>query len=56
MKGLQVKDNGGFMDINLTLRPLPELQTGCRGMMMVIFETVSNVQKTEGKPELPNQK
>lgn len=42
VKGLQVKNNGGFLDINLIVKPLTDLQTGRRGMMMVIFDEVTS--------------
>jgi two-component system CheB/CheR fusion protein len=56
VKGLQVKDNGGYVDVNLIVRPLPDLQTGHRGMMMVIFEDVSLLKdKTPHKPVPPKR-
>ncbi len=56
VKGLKVKDNGGYVNVNLIVRPLPDLQTGHRGMMMVIFEDSSPLKdKTPHKPVQPKQ-
>ncbi|MCW8932912.1 MAG: PAS domain-containing protein [Gammaproteobacteria bacterium] len=38
VKGLQVKDNGGYLKVNLHLKPLPDFQSDQHGLMMVIFE------------------
>ena len=35
---LQVKDNGGYTEVNLTVRPILDLHTGLDGLLMVIFE------------------
>lgn len=45
--GVRVKNNGSFVDVNLTVRPLSDLQTGRRGIMLVIFqEVVAEKMKT----------
>lgn len=46
---LDVKNNGGSLDIRLVVRPLPDFQTGGRGMMMVIFEPVATDGKEKSK-------
>jgi two-component system CheB/CheR fusion protein len=40
VSGLQVKDIGGFISVNLRVRPLPHFETGQRGLVLVIFEEV----------------
>lgn len=55
VKGIQIKDNGNTLDIDLTIRPLPDFQTGCRGMMMVIFEPLFTENKAVNKTSTPNQ-
>ncbi|TKB05968.1 chemotaxis protein CheB [Desulforhopalus sp. IMCC35007] len=52
MKGLQIKDNGTFVSLNLIVRPLPDFQTGRHGMMLVIFDTGSPDVKKKGKTVL----
>lgn len=52
LKGLQVKDNGTLLDLNLTVRPLPDFQTGRHGMLLVIFDVVSPGVKKKGKAQL----
>ena len=47
MNNLQVEEAGGWMAINLTVRPLPERETGLRGLIMVMFEEV-----TENKEQI----
>jgi two-component system CheB/CheR fusion protein len=56
VKGLQVKDNGGFIDVNLIVRPLPHYHTGVRGMIMVIFEPVAQDLTTKAKVYQPKQR
>ncbi len=40
-KGLQVKNDDDSLDVDLIIRPLPDMQTGRRGLMLVIFEEVA---------------
>ncbi len=42
INGMKAKDNGGSVDINLIVRPLPAVQTGRRGLMMVLFDAVAH--------------
>jgi len=53
IKGIQVKDNGDYAEVNLIIRPLSDLQTGRRGLMMVIFDEV--VQMKKGKAIKPQR-
>jgi len=53
---IRVKDNGGYHDINLILRPLPEVKGGRRGLMLVIFEEIGKGQKQpRTEPEQPEK-
>lgn len=60
IKGLQVKDSFGAVNLTLIVRPLPDLQSGQRGMMMVIFDEVTGQEveqalaKKTGKPVKKN--
>lgn len=45
VKDLQVKENSGYITIDLIVRPLPDLQTGRCGLMMVIFDKGSPQEK-----------
>jgi len=47
INNLRVKTNGDFQDINLIVRPLPEIQKGLRGLMLIIFSEIPNVQDAE---------
>jgi len=38
VKNLQVKENGGYTSVNLIVKPMPDFQSGSRGLMMVIFD------------------
>jgi two-component system CheB/CheR fusion protein len=38
VKGLQVRNNGGYLTVNLMVKPLPDFKTGQPGMMLVFFE------------------
>ncbi|MBM9514014.1 chemotaxis protein CheB [Desulfogranum marinum] len=49
IKGLHVKTYDGLFDVNLIVRPLPDLETGSSGIMMVIFEPVSSDLKPQAK-------
>ena len=40
IENLRVKNNGESQDINLIVRPLPEIQRGYRGLMLIIFNEV----------------
>ena len=44
IENLQVKTNGDFQDINLIVRPLPEIQRGFRGLMLIVFDEVPEQQ------------
>lgn len=48
VKNLRVQNNGDSQDINLILRPLPVVQSGYRGLMLIIFdEKHGGLSKTE---------
>jgi len=38
VNGLQVQNEGGYLNVNLLIKPLPDLQTGQRGLMIVFFD------------------
>jgi two-component system CheB/CheR fusion protein len=40
VKNLRVQNNGDSQDINLILRPLPDIQSGYRGLMLIIFDEI----------------
>jgi two-component system CheB/CheR fusion protein len=47
VQDLRVQNNGDSQDINLILRPLPDIQSGYRGLMLIIFdERHDNLSKT----------
>ncbi len=46
MNGLQIKEKGTQVNLNLIVRPLPDLKTGHRGMMMVIFDEIPAAAET----------
>ena len=56
VKGLQVHNNGGYIDVNLIIKPLPDLQIGLRGLMMVIFDEVSPQHEGEKAAKLTKRK
>ena len=41
VEGLRVETGTGFLNVKLTVRLMTDFETGCRGMMMVIFEAVA---------------
>jgi two-component system CheB/CheR fusion protein len=45
INNLQVKENGGHVAINLILKPLRDFQTGHRGLMLVVFEEITEARK-----------
>jgi len=45
-EGLRVKNNGGFILVNLTVRPVSDPQ-GLQGMIMVVFEDVTTPKQAE---------
>jgi hypothetical protein len=48
IKNLRVQNNGDSQDINLIVRPLPDIQSGHRGLMLIIFDEISDkIAKTE---------
>ena len=47
IKGLEVKENGGFVKVNLRVKPLPGLKTGRPGMMMIIFDEIISHSEDE---------
>lgn len=49
LSGLRIEDGGGYCEVDLTIRPLPDIQTGNRGLMMIIFEE-KRVMKENGIP------
>ncbi len=50
IKNLQIKFNGGYTNVNLTVKPMPDFKTGLRGLMMVVFEEEEPAQaKTKEK-------
>lgn len=48
IEGLKVQNNGGYIDVNITVKPLPDIQLTHRGLMLVIFDKVGqpNALKT----------
>ncbi len=54
VKNLKVRHNSGHTNVNLTVRPMPDFQTGQRGLMMVIFEEFdpSVIQKIAATKQL----
>jgi two-component system CheB/CheR fusion protein len=40
IENLRVKNNDDSQDINLIVKPLPEIQRGCRGLMLIIFDEI----------------
>ena len=48
LKKLRIEENGGYCELNLVVRPLPDRETGRRGLMMVIFDEVAGGRK--GRP------
>jgi two-component system, chemotaxis family, CheB/CheR fusion protein len=53
-EGLKVKYNGGYIEITLTVRPLPDFQTDHHGLMLVIFEeTLYLKDKVKSKKSRP---
>jgi two-component system CheB/CheR fusion protein len=55
MKKLRIGDAGNFFEIDLIVRPLPELQTGHRGLMMVIFEEIARPLRDDSDQSLQSQ-
>lgn len=53
INNLQVQDGSGCMVINLTVRPLPERETGLRGLMMIIFDEVTENEQIPANPIPP---
>jgi two-component system CheB/CheR fusion protein len=51
IKGLRTRDDGDT-EINLTIRPLPDFQTGRQDMMVIFFEEIFPVR--EKKPQKTN--
>ncbi|MGB3226271.1 MAG: chemotaxis protein CheB [Desulforhopalus sp.] len=48
VKNLRVRNNGDSQDINLILRPLPDIQSGYRGLMLILFDEIqANLSKTK---------
>lgn len=45
VKNLRVQNNGDSQDINLILRPLPDIQSGYRGLMLIIFDEIGHFSK-----------
>jgi two-component system, chemotaxis family, CheB/CheR fusion protein len=41
IKNLRVKSEGISQDINLIVRPLPQIQSGLRGLMLIIFDEIA---------------
>ena len=50
---LRINDNGGYLEVNLTLRPLPDFQTGQHRLTMVMFDEVpaANGKRDDGAPD-----
>ncbi len=48
IKNLRVQNNGDSQDVNLIARPLPDMQSGQRGLMLITFD--ETVHKKEKKP------
>ena len=50
---LRINDNGGYVEVNLTLRPLPDFQTGQHRLTMVMFDEIAaaNGKKDNGAPD-----
>jgi two-component system CheB/CheR fusion protein len=53
IKNLQVKSNGGYIDVNLTVKPMPNFKTGLRGLMMVVFEEHDSSETQAKAAETP---
>jgi two-component system CheB/CheR fusion protein len=47
VKNLRVQNNGDSQDINLILRPLPDIQSGYRGLMLIIFDEIHKASETD---------
>ncbi|MGL1891608.1 MAG: PAS domain-containing protein [Spirochaetaceae bacterium] len=45
IKGLEVQDYTGFVDVTLIVRPLPNFSTHSRGLMLIIFDEGSHHKK-----------
>jgi two-component system CheB/CheR fusion protein len=50
IKNLRVKNNGDSQDINLIVRPLPDIQSGYRGLMLIIFDETLNEKEKKVTP------
>ncbi len=46
ISGLRINDNGGHVDVNIILRPLPDFQTGQRRLTMVMFDEIPAADDT----------
>jgi two-component system CheB/CheR fusion protein len=53
VKNLRVQTNGHAQDINLIVRPLPDIQSGHRGLMLIIFDETSDEkeEKATARPK-----
>jgi len=47
VKNLQVQNNGDSQDINLIVRPLPDIQSGYRRLMLIIFDETVNEKENK---------
>ncbi|OGR19873.1 MAG: chemotaxis protein CheR, partial [Desulfobacterales bacterium GWB2_56_26] len=50
LKKLRIEESGGYCELNLVIRPLPDLQIGLRSLMMVIFDEVAGARERAGWP------
>ena len=50
LKKLRIEESGGYCELNLVVRPLPDIQTGRRGLMMVIFDEVAGGRERADHP------
>lgn len=49
----RLEESGGYFEMDLVARPLPDLQTGHRGLIMVIFDEIAVTR--EKAPDLSSQ-
>ena len=55
LKKLRIEEKGAYCELNLVVRPLPDIQTDRRGLMMVIFDEVAGGGERVGKPSPADQ-
>ncbi len=50
IKNLRVQNNGDAQDISLIVRPLPDIQSGHRGLMLIIFDETPHEKEKKVAP------